>query len=164
MTNLKCFTLLFLISLIASCDDTRVFDTYQTVSESWEQEEKVSFILPELDSLQRYNLFINIRNTNNYKFSNLFLISKMKFPNGKIISDTLEYEMAKPNGEWLGTGFSNLKESKLWYKENVTFSEQGVYEVELQHAMRKNGEIFGIHSLEGITDIGFRIEFAQNSN
>ncbi|WP_378180604.1 gliding motility lipoprotein GldH [Aquimarina sp. SS2-1] len=162
MINLRFFSILFLIIGLVSCDDTRVFDEYKTVSDSWEKDEKISFVLPELDSLQQYHLFINIRNTNDYKFSNLFLISEMEFPNGKIITDTLEYEMAKPNGEWLGTGFTDLKESKLWYKENVVFSEKGAYKVTLQHAMRKNGETFGINSLEGITDIGFRIEFAEN--
>ncbi len=162
MINLRFFILLFLIIGFISCDDKRVFDEYKTVSDTWEKDEKISFTLPELDSVQRYNLFINVRNTNGYKYSNLFLISKMEFPNGKIVTDTLEYEMAKPNGEWLGEGFTDLKESKLWYKENVSFTEKGIYKVVLQHAMRKNGETLGINSLEGITDIGFRIEFAEN--
>ena len=148
---------------LISCDDTHVFDQHKTVSDSWEKDEKIHFTLPELDSTYHYNLFINIRNTNQYKYSNLFLISEMKFPNGKIVTDTLEYEMTTPSGEWLGTGFTDLKESKLWYKENVSFVEKGTYEIILQHAMRKNGKILGISSLEGITDIGFRIEFAQNS-
>ncbi|MBW1294080.1 gliding motility lipoprotein GldH [Aquimarina litoralis] len=162
MINLRVIILLFLCAGIYSCDDERVFDEYRSVSYSWDKEEKVTFNLPELDSLEQYNLFINVRNTNDYKFSNLFLISEMEFPNGKIVTDTLEYEMARPNGEWLGSGFSDVKESKLWYKENVSFTENGVYKVTLQHAMRKNGETLGINTLEGITDIGFRIEFAQN--
>ncbi|WP_299433629.1 gliding motility lipoprotein GldH [uncultured Aquimarina sp.] len=162
MINLRFLILLFLLMGMSSCDDNRVFDKYETVSGSWEKDEKISFILPELDSLQQYNLFINVRNTNEYRYSNLFLISEMEFPNGKIVTDTLEYEMSEPNGEWLGTGFSDLKENKLWYKENVSFAEKGTYKVILQHAMRKNGETLGINSLEGITDIGFRIEFAQN--
>jgi len=162
MINLRFLTLLFLLIGVSSCDDAQVFDKYETVSDSWEKDEKISFTLPELDSLQQYNLFINIRNNNYYRYSNLFLISEMEFPNGKIVTDTLEYEMTKPNGEWLGTGFSDLKENKLLYKENVSFAENGEYKVILQHAMRKNGETLGINSLEGITDIGFRIEFAQN--
>ncbi|MGY3791938.1 gliding motility lipoprotein GldH [uncultured Aquimarina sp.] len=162
MINLRLIILLFLGVCLYSCDDARVFDEYKTVSSSWEKQEKVTFNLPELDSIENYNLFINVRNNNDYKFSNLFLISEMEFPNGKIVTDTLEYEMAKPNGEWLGVGFSDVKENKLWYKENVSFTENGVYKVTLQHAMRKNGETFGINELEGITDIGFRIEFAQN--
>ncbi len=144
-----------------SCDNKRVFDSYQTVSGTWEMDEKIQFELPELDSLQTYNLFINIRNTNAYKYSNLFLISEMKFPNGKIVTDTLEYQMAEPDGTWLGTGFSDLKENYLWYKEKVQFKEQGNYVLILQHAMRKNGEVEGISSLDGITDVGFRIEHTQ---
>ena len=69
--------------------------------------------------------------------------------------------MAAPNGELLGKGFSDVKESKLWYKgyeNDFIFSEKGVYKVNVQHAMRKNGEIEGVQNLEGITEVGFRIE------
>ncbi|WP_282079741.1 gliding motility lipoprotein GldH [Aquimarina algiphila] len=162
MVNLRFFLIVFIIIGILSCDDKQVFDEYQTVADAWEINEKVSFTIPELDSLQDYNLFINVRNNNSYRYSNLFLISEMKFPNGKVITDTLEYRLAAPDGQWLGTGFSELKENKLWYKEKVKFKEQGQYMITLQHAMRKNGEVNGITSLEGITDIGFRIEYAQN--
>ena len=57
------------------------------------------------------------------------------------IVDTLEYKMAQPNGELLGTGFTDVKENKLWYKENFTFNESGTYLIKLQHAMRENGNI-----------------------
>lgn len=162
MINRRFVLVVFTVISIVSCDDKQVFDQYKTVSEAWEMDEKVDFSLPELDTIRPYNLFINVRNNNLYKYSNLFLISEMKFPNGKVITDTLEYDMAAPNGEWLGTGFTDLKENKLWYKENVIFVEEGTYTITLQHAMRKNGEVNGIYSLEGITDIGFRIEYAQN--
>lgn len=85
----------------------------------------------------------------------------MQFPNGKVISDTLEYEMTKPNGEWLGTGFGDVKENKLWYKENVKFYESGDYCVRIKQAMRKNGQVEGIEDLQGITDVGFRIEKSE---
>ncbi len=157
------FLLLFFLGIyiLVSCDEKRVFDQYESVLESWDQNEEIDFTLPQLDTTKTYNLFINVRNNNEFKYSNLFLISKMKFPNGKVIVDTLEYEMAAPDGKWLGTGFGDLKENKLWYKEEVSFTEEGEYTVQLQHAMRKNGEVSGINSLEGITDIGFRIEFVQ---
>ncbi|KAA1247657.1 gliding motility lipoprotein GldH [Aquimarina sp. RZ0] len=162
MIKIRFLILLFLSIALVSCDDKQVFDQYKTVSGSWEQTEYMHFVIPELDSIQTYNLFINIRNDNAYRYSNLFLISEMRFPNGKVVKDTLEYQMALPDGTWLGTGFTDLKENKLWYKENVSFTEKGEYTFVLQHAMRKNGEISGIYSLEGITDIGFRIESSQN--
>ena len=84
----------------------------------------------------------------------------MDFPNGRVIKDTLQYKMAKPNGELLGTGFTDIKESKLWYKEGVVFSESGEYQIKIQQAMRENGKVNGVINLKGITDVGFRIEHA----
>ena len=72
--------------------------------------------------------------------------------------------MAAPNGELLGTGFSDVKENKLWFRgfdESFKFKEEGDYTVSIQQAMRNSGDINGIENLEGITDIGFRVEQAQ---
>ncbi len=147
--------------MFSSCDKARVYDEYESLT-SWNKDSLVTFELKNIDSTSVYDLFINIRNNNDYQYSNLFLITEIKFPQGKVISDTLEYEMTKPNGEWLGTGFGDVKESKLWYKENVKFEEPGQYKVTIQQAMRKNGEVDGIQELEGITDVGFRIEKSDN--
>ena len=72
--------------------------------------------------------------------------------------------MAAPNGELLGSGFTDIKENKLWYRgyeSAFRFSEEGNYEVNIRHAMRKNGKVKGVENLEGITDVGFRVEHAQ---
>jgi gliding motility-associated lipoprotein GldH len=82
----------------------------------------------------------------------------MQFPNGIHIVDTLEYEMTDKLGNFLGSGFTDIKENKLFYKENVQFSEKGNYIFQVEQAMRKNGNIQGLDSLKGITDVGFRLE------
>lgn len=147
--------------LATSCDRSRVFDQYTSISGGWNKKDTIKFQIAELDTVPYYNLYFNIRNNEEYAFSNLFLISEMKFPNGKVITDTLEYMMANPKGEWLGEGFGDVKENKLFYKERIRFTEQGTYEVQLRQAMRKNGEVNEINSLKGITDVGFRIEFSE---
>jgi len=151
----------FLLCLF-SCDSNRVFDAYKTVPDAWNKNDVVSFNIEAPDSTEAYNLFVNLRNTNDYRYSNIFLIVEMNFPHGKTLRDTLEYRMAKPNGELLGTGMTSVKENKLWYKEGVVFSEAGEYTVNIQHAMRENGAVNGIINLEGITDVGFRIEKPNN--
>lgn len=150
----------FLIAFcLLSCDDKRVFDEYKTISGgSWLKNSKISFQFDVNDTLTRKNLFINLRNNNSYEFSNLFLITKMIFPDGKQIIDTLEYDMADKTGKFLGKGFTEIKESKLFYKERIIFPASGTYRVEIKQAMRRNGEINGINSLNGITEVGFRIE------
>ncbi len=152
--------LFFLITslVFVSCDTNRIFDTYVSVPDKWHKDSVISFEVTPPDSTNAYNLFVNLRNTNAYKYNNLFLIVEMEFPHGKTIKDTLEYKMADPTGKLLGTGLTGIKENKLWYKEQVVFKEQGNYTVNIQHAMRENGKVNGVVELEGITDIGFRIE------
>ncbi|MFT5848746.1 gliding motility lipoprotein GldH [Psychroserpens sp.] len=153
-----------LVLSIVSCDSNRVFDEYQSVSGAWDKDNAVEFKVTPPDSTNAYNLYVNLRNTENYKFSNLFLIVALNYPNGKTLKDTLKYKMANPDGSFLGTGFSDIKENKLWYKGHETpfiFNELGEYSISIQHAMRENGSINGVDKLEGITDVGFRIEHSQ---
>lgn len=160
-TSAPLFILLNLF-LLVSCDKTRVYDEYKSFPNEWHKDSVVSFKLEAPDTLKNYNLFINLRNNSDYNFSNIYLITEINFPYGKVISDTLQYEMAKPSGEWLGTGFGEVKESKLWFKENFRFPEAGEYQVTIQQAMRKRDSVQGIEHLEGITEVGFRIENSTN--
>jgi gliding motility-associated lipoprotein GldH len=152
----------FLIGILSilffnSCDGYRVYDQYVSTGNAWDKDTPLIFKFQQPDTINRYNLFVNVRNTDEYQFQNLFLIVNMNFPNGNVVTDTLEYEMATSNGEWLGTGMTT-KESKLWFKENQRFPYDGTYEVRIQHAMRKINEPEGIQSLQGISEVGFRIE------
>ena len=142
--------------LLFSCDEKRVFDTYKSVGSSWNKDSIVTFDLPVLDSTKSYNLFVNLRANNNYPFNNLFLIVSTEKENGFTKVDTLEYQMANPDGTLLGNGFSDLKESKLFFKENVKF--KGKYKVHIKQAVRESGKVPGVAALDGITDVGFRIE------
>jgi gliding motility-associated lipoprotein GldH len=79
-------------------------------------------------------------------------------PDKKVLVDTLEYQMANPDGSLMGDGFSDVKLSKLVYKPNQTFDLKGDYTVKIQHANRQKGKIIGVQDLKGVTDVGFRIE------
>jgi gliding motility-associated lipoprotein GldH len=152
---------LLIVVLWFSCNQNVVFDKYQSIEDAWDKDKTIEFNFTAPDSTQSYNLFINLRNNNNYKFSNLFLIAELNYPNGKTLVDTLEYQMAKPSGEFLGTGAFSLKENKLWYKgfkEPFVFNELGNYQLKISQAMRQNGSVEGVKLLDGITDVGFRIE------
>lgn len=150
------FLILLVAVLLVSCDEKRVFDEYKSVGSAWHKDSIVSFDLPVLDSTQRYDLFINLRDNNNYPYSNLFLIVTLEKPNGYTKVDTLEYQMASPDGTLLGNGYTDIKESKLFYKEGVRF--RGNYKLNIKQAVRESGKVPGVEQLEGITDIGLRIE------
>jgi len=151
-----------MVFFLFSCNDALVYSEYIPLRNGvWKEKDTLRFQLSDLDSVQRHHLFLNVRNDERYEFSNLFLILELEAPSGNTKVDTLEYEMALPTGEWLGKGIGSLKESKLWYKENIVFEETGVYSINVLHAMRKNGEVEGLQDLLGITDVGVQIEKAQ---
>lgn len=147
-----------LFAVMVSCSEALIKSDFQaTDNGSWAKESTVEFTFSEMDTLQKHDMFINVRNDNTFPYNNLFLIAELNFPDGEIVTDTLEYEMALPDGTWLGKGYGSIKENKLWYKENIVFSSSGVYTLRLAHAMRKNGKVNGVENLEGITDVGFEI-------
>lgn len=148
-----------LLLLLTACGSNESFNEYQAIENySWGKDQPVIFNVISSDTISKKNVFINIRNNKEYRFSSIFLIGKIKFPSGIQVIDTLEYEMADATGKWLGTGFSDLKENKLFYKENVQFSEAGTYEFSIQQATRGINDIFGTEPLKGITDVGLSIE------
>jgi len=161
--NGLCFVILSCF-FITNCDSNAAFDKYKSMPNQWHKDSIVNFNFKAPDTLKNYNLYVNLRNTNDYKFSNLYLLVELNYPNGKAVKDTLEYKMAAPNGELLGTGFSDIKENKLWFRgfdKSFKFNEEGTYTVNIQHAMRNNGDVDGVENLNGITEIGFRVEQAQ---
>ena len=153
--------LIFCVLLMSSCDKTRVFDAYKTVGTAWHKDSVVSFDLPEIDSIKTYNLFVNVRNNDAYEFNNLFLIVSLEHPKGRVFVDTLEYKMTDAEGRLLGQGFADIKENKLFYKENMRFKPAGKYTVNIKQAVRQNGKVSGVEQLNGITEVGFRVESIQ---
>ncbi len=145
--------------LFLGCGKGPVYSEFQPLEDgSWERDEIKEFKISGLEENQNYQIYINVRNDNKYPYSNLFLITELEYPDGATYVDTLEYTMAKADGTWLGKGYGSIKENKLWYKENINFTDTGVYTVRIEHAMRKNGTVDGVVELPGITDVGVEIE------
>lgn len=159
--SLKVSVVFLLVFTLFSCGDKPVFDSYQSVGKSWHRDSIVNFEFEVQDTMQPYNLFLNLRTNNKYEFSNIFLIASIESPNQQIKIDTLEYIMASPDGKMLGNGFSDVKESKLWFKENYRFSELGKHNIKVEQALRKRSEIEGLERLEGVTDVGLSVELNQ---
>ncbi|QNJ97434.1 gliding motility lipoprotein GldH [Constantimarinum furrinae] len=157
---LRAVLILSILITVSACDSNVALSKWESLPGYWEKDRAVEFEFPAPDSLKIYNVFIHVRNTNDYKYNNIFLVVDLEFPHGKTITDTLEYKMAYPNGEWMGTGIGSIKENKLWYKENVSFREAGNYNIIITQAVRNNGEVDGVTNLEGITDIGVSVEEA----
>ncbi|WP_423148685.1 gliding motility lipoprotein GldH [Rubrolithibacter danxiaensis] len=145
---LLCF---FALSLTA-CTDNFIVDTSQAISNrNWSYIEKVKIPVTIEDVNQKYNLYINLRHTADYKYSNIFILIHEIRPDKKRITLRKEFKLAYPDGEWLGSGSGNIYTYQLPFRENYTFPEKGTYVFEMEQNMRDN-------PLREVTDVGLRVE------
>lgn len=144
----------FIIALgLVSCDTNKVFEEYIEVENAnWQKENIASFEFTAKDTIAAHNLYINVRNTGTYAYSNVYLFVTMQGPNGGLLKDTVNCILADNRGKWLGKGVGDLWDLRIPYVGGFKFAQSGDYTVTLEQAMRvENG-------LEGITDIGLRVE------
>jgi gliding motility-associated lipoprotein GldH len=96
-------------------------------------------------------LFVNIRNLGTYPYSNIYLFLTIGAPDGKLLTDTVEFTLADPSGRWTGSGIGGLHDNQILYKSSVYFPRKGIYTFRIKQGMRDN-------VLPGIRDVGIRIE------
>ena len=102
------------LALCFSCTDHLAYSTFiSTENGQWAKDRTMEFTFSEMDTLQTYDMFITLRNDQQYPYNNLFVIAQITAPDGTSERDTLEYQMADAMGNWLGTGFGSVKENKF---------------------------------------------------
>lgn len=144
------FAFVLLIALF-SCQNPDDQVLINNVGNQWNKKKVQQFDFDVTDAQNQKNITFVVRNNNDYPYSNLRLIATVEHNKKAISTDTLNYVLAKPNGEWLGTGFGDTKETLFQYKLNYKFPQNGNYSVKVVQAMRKN-------ILPGIEDLGIKIQ------
>ena len=137
---------------LTACDKNRVFEENTPIADhSWDPAQVVRFEVNIEDTVSPHNFFVNVRNGDAYRYSNLYLFINTTFPDGRRSHDTLECILADDRGRWLGEGIGDLYSSQILFKKNVRFPLSGTYTFEFMQGMRED-------NLPMITDIGMRIE------
>jgi len=155
--SLKTTLYLCLIGLTGGCGLGNEKLQFSSFSNGWPQHEEVQFRFTPEKINSPTNLFLYLRNNDDYPFANIHLITTLENPIGQKLIDTLSYTMATPDGEWLGEGLL-VHESKLWFKEAYRFRVVGEHRLTIKPAMRHNEHAESIDVLKGITDVGLGIE------
>ncbi|MGM0532638.1 MAG: gliding motility lipoprotein GldH [Bacteroidota bacterium] len=141
--------------LIYSCDSNVIHRETKDITDSeWNKNNILSYNFKIEDTLQPYNVYLNLRNTSKYQFRNLFLFIETTSPRGNTVRDTFECMLADDKGRWYGKGWGDIYENKIPFKEYIRFPAKGTYGIKIQQAMRRS-------DLKHITDIGIVIEKAK---
>lgn len=147
--------LLFAAALLLSCGNEILVDANTEFEmESWNVKQSFSTKFDVNDTVNDYNFFITLRNTDEYPYQNLFVFLNTEFPNGKHKIDTINCPLASPQGKWLGKGFAGIYDNRVLYMAKKRFPLSGSYSIKIDQAMRDT-------LLPGILDVGVRIEKAK---
>ncbi|MGV8092034.1 MAG: gliding motility lipoprotein GldH [Mangrovibacterium sp.] len=140
------------LGLFISCDSKRIFEEYKPVeNQGWHKDSAIVFSVNLRDTFGRYNMYLNIRNRGDYSNRNIWLSITMRFPDGRLTTDTVELMLANPSGRWKGNGIGDLFDNQILYRQDVESPVGGEYQFLIRQAMRPV-------RLKGIQDVGIRLE------
>jgi gliding motility-associated lipoprotein GldH len=153
----KLFALTCIVILFASCTDNSIYHQSKTMATAgWHKDSAAQFVVPVADTISEFDIYMHVRNTNDYQLQNLYLFLKTTSPNGISITDTVNLIIADDYGKWTGKSISRIWENKFLYKENIKFANQGNYIFNIQQGMR-----FDV--LKGISDVGIEIKYKDKN-
>lgn len=142
---------LFLFALTA-CSDNAILDQNVSIKDkTWLYEQKPSFPVHITNKDIPYHLYLNLRNSIEYPFSNIFILIHQQNPDNKKITYRIEVKLANTEGLWKGKSAGNLVSNQVRFLKDYHFPDSGVYIFQLEQNMRTS-------NLLGVNDVGLRIE------
>ncbi|NOU60841.1 gliding motility lipoprotein GldH [Marinifilum caeruleilacunae] len=138
-----------------ACDSNRVYEEYQKIPDySWNLNHTLRFEIEVTDTIHAHNLYVNVRNTGAYAYSNMWLFLKRTSPDGSVVEDKFECNLATEKGEWFGSGFGDIFDLQIPYQQNIVFQKPGTYVFEIVQGMRDE-------DLKEVVNVGLRLEKAN---
>ena len=138
--------------LIVACTDTAVLDKNVAIAgNAWHYDDQPELIAHITNTDQQYDVYLNLRHTPDYRYSNIFVRIHQSGPGMPDTTERFELRLAEPDGRWLGRSTGSLYAHQQLIKENVHFPDTGLYHFTIEQNMREN-------PLREVADVGLRIE------
>lgn len=152
----KLLLLFLLVSLFTSCNETHIYQKYNRIPDyTWNENSPLTFRVTVDNISNKYDIYLNLRNTNFYRFSNIWLIINKADPAGnKLFHQRFEFLLADKNGKWTGNGLGDIIDNQFLIEKNIQFHEKGIYTYTMYQNMR-------LPDLTGIMDVGIEIRIAR---
>lgn len=149
-------SLVLIFSLFFSACGSKVF--YEKIdpieNETWNINDVLTYEIQIEDTLQYYNMYVNIRNSVDFETQNFYVFMKTQFPDGFTAQDTLGCILSDPYGKWTGKGMGRLKDNRFLLKPKVRFPMKGTYRFEVRQGMRTD-------HVKGVANFGLSLYYFE---
>ncbi|MGV6860606.1 MAG: gliding motility lipoprotein GldH [Putridiphycobacter sp.] len=146
------FFTLALAVVLPSCNNDVIYTEHQTFeNNTWSYDDVKTFSFEMEEDTTPVKIFINLRTTVDYPYSNIYMYMHSDFPNGYHDIDTLEFFLARPEGEWLGEVNGTIVENHAIITQGYLL-DKGTYTFKLEQAMYED-------SLPELLDVGLTVKY-----
>ena len=121
---------------------------------TWNKNEGVSFDFDINDTAEFYDFYFNLRTSNLYEWSNLYMFVEIRSPEEQFNIDTVEFSLANSVGEWTGVSSGSIINNKILFISKKRFPSLGTYKLTFNQAMRQD-------DLTEVMDVGIIIKKAE---
>jgi gliding motility-associated lipoprotein GldH len=156
--RLGALSIVAIFVLLTGCNENQVYREYVDFNQRyWLVSDTAKFQFSIQDTVSRYNVFCNIRNSTQYPYSRIFLNFTLGDTTGNDIHKALlndflfDPKTGKPFGK---SGLGDLYDHQFPVLKNFQFNRNGVYSVKIEQFMRTD-------TLSGILSVGLDIEKAE---
>jgi len=144
-----------MVVFLVACTQSVIFEQTRNIArQGWHKDSTMVFEPVINDTSQIMNLGFTMEHSADYPYSNLWLFIDVESPGGELQTDTMEFFLAEPDGQWIGRG-SNRSRTLHWlYKGHVKLAHPGEYCFTIEQGMRRD-------RLDGIQSLSMWIEKAS---
>lgn len=127
--------MLFLCFL--ACGPTPIFDqSYTFVQNSWASEDQKSFTFNAPDTLNTYDLILDLEHAEDYAYENLYIQLETIFPDKEIVIDEISIPLISQTGDWVGKG-NEMKSVRVYLQQSLRFKQTGEHKIQVSQFSRE---------------------------
>lgn len=145
------FFIFFAFVVLTSCDDNVIYDQNQNINAPWKYGQKVDFDYSISDTTTSYDLTIIIEHSPSFKYENLYLNTTTVFPDGKITTYPVTFQLTDEKGDWSGSCGGNHCHAELQMAAGAYYKTPGAYKISFEQYSREE-------AINGIQAIRIKIE------
>jgi gliding motility-associated lipoprotein GldH len=136
------------IVLLSACGSNVQEKFNKLPDRQWDYKQPQQFIFHLDEGI--YSVQLDLQNTNDYPFENIWLSTSIKGPDGETVSGRNSYSLAWPDGEWKGNGPGAYYDLPIVIGDDFRVQKSGDYTFTLAQNMRTD-------KLQGISGVGIRL-------
>jgi len=151
-----CTALYFIFLSFSSCGKLDAYEKHITIPQyKWTSSFEPEFNFEITDTASLYRSYLLLRHTHAYAYKNIWIELSSRQPgDSSFQAAKFELTLQKADGQWLGSGFSDIWEIRYPLFSDLRFRKIGTYTLRMKQIMRDD-------PLENIMSAGIRIEKTQ---